>query len=77
MPYLAELEKEGIPTVLLGYTEETGMVRSEAVLHGMPQIRYVEASRNSLGGVTEAELVLPLLLDGLTRPLTETEMETS
>ena len=75
MPYLAELERGGIPTVLLGYTEETGKVKNDSVLHGIPQLRYVEASRNSLGGVTEAEKVLPLLLEALTRPLTEKEQE--
>jgi len=76
LPYLSELERAGIPTVLLGYTEETGKVRNDSIIHGIPQLRYVEASRNSLGGVTEAEKVLPLLLEGLTRPLTEKEQET-
>ena len=52
--FLAELERGGIPTVLLGYTEETGKVRNDSVLHGIPQLRYIEASRNSLGGVTES-----------------------
>jgi hypothetical protein len=73
LPFLASFEKAGIPTVLLGYTEETGKVRHDAVLHGIPELRYIEASRSSLGGVTEAELVMPLLLDGLTRPLTDKE----
>ena len=75
MPFLASFEKAGIPTVLLGYTEETGKVRHDAVLNGLPELRYVEASRSSLGGVSEAELVMPLLLDGLTRPLTDKEKE--
>jgi hypothetical protein len=77
LPYLAELEKAGIPTVLLGYTEETGKVRNDAVLNGIPWLRYIEASRNSLGGVTEANKVLPLLLDSLTRPLTKEEKSSS
>ena len=72
---MADFEKAGIPTILLGYTEETGKVRNDAVLRGIPHLRYIEASRSSLGGVTEAELVLPKLLDGLTRPLTDEEKE--
>jgi len=75
VPFLAEFEKAGIPTVLLGYTEETGKVRNDAVMQGIPQLRYIEASRSSLGGVTEAEKMLPLLLEALTRPLTEKEKE--
>ncbi|MFC2014804.1 hypothetical protein ACFLUP_02295 [Chloroflexota bacterium] len=75
MPYLAELEKAGIPTVLMNYTEETKKVKHDAVLYGIPKLRCVEASRNSPGGVDEAEKVAQPLVEGLTRPLTEEEKE--
>ncbi|MEE8414086.1 MAG: hypothetical protein V3R96_06000 [Dehalococcoidales bacterium] len=75
MPYLVELEKAGIPTVLMNYTEETEAIKQHAVIHGLPKQRFVEASRNSLGGVDEADKVLPLLMESLTRPLTEEEKE--
>ena len=72
MPYLADLEESGIPTVLLGYTEETGKVRHDAVLHGIPRLRYVEASRNS-PGPEEADKLIQPLLEGLTKPLNDEE----
>ncbi|HEY4711819.1 MAG TPA: hypothetical protein VIH69_03960, partial [Dehalococcoidia bacterium] len=73
MPYLADLEKSGIPTVIMNYTEETEAMKNHRVLYGVPEMRYVEASRNSLGGVEEADKVLRPLLDGLTKPLTAKE----
>jgi hypothetical protein len=74
LPYLADLEQNGIPTVLLGYTEETCKVRHDAVLFGIPELRYVEASRNS-PGPEEADRLIQPLLEGLTRPLTKEEKE--
>ena len=73
MPYLADLEQSGIPTVLLNYVEETEKIKHDAVLYGIPGLRYVEADRKSLGGIEEADKVLQPLLDGLTKPLTEKE----
>jgi hypothetical protein len=73
LPYLADLEQNGIPTVLLSYTEETEKIKHDATLYGVPKLRFVEASRSSPGGVSEANLVMPKLLDALTRPLTEEE----
>ncbi len=61
--------------MLLGYTEETGKVKHDAVLHGIPKLRYIEASRSSPGGVDEADKVMQPLLEGLTRPLTKEEKE--
>ncbi len=72
MPYLADLERDGIPTVLLGYTEETRKIRHDAVVHGLPQLRLVEADRKS-PGPEEADKVMQPLLDALTKPLTATE----
>ncbi len=75
MPYLADLEQSGIPTVLLSYTEEREKIKHDATLYGVPKLRYIEADRSSLGGVAEANLVMPKLLDALTRPLTQEEQE--
>ena len=73
MPYLADLEKEGIPTVLINFTEETGKVKHDSILYGIPELRYVEASRNSVGGISEADLLAEPILDALTRPLSGDE----
>jgi hypothetical protein len=75
LPYLADLETSGIPTVLLTYTEETEKVNHDSVLWGVPKLRIVEADRKSPGGVDEANKVMQPLLDGLTRRLTEEEKE--
>jgi hypothetical protein len=73
LPYLADLEQSGIPTVLMSYTEEREKIKHDSTLYGTPRLRFVEASRSSLGGVEEANLVMQPLLDALTRPLTEEE----
>jgi hypothetical protein len=75
LPYLVDLEQSGIPTVLLSYTEETEKIKHDSTLYGVPKLRFIEASRNSLGGISEANLVMPKLLDALTRPLTPEEKE--
>jgi hypothetical protein len=74
LPYLADLEKQGIPTVLLGYTEETAKVRHDSTVFGIPHLRLVEASRNS-PGPEEADKLIQPLIQGLTRPLTKAEKE--
>ncbi len=73
MPYLADLEESGIPTVLITFNEETEKVKHDAVLLGIPKLRFVVASRNSPGGVSEADKILDPVLDALTRPLSEEE----
>jgi len=75
LPYLASLEKEGIPTVLINFGEETGKVEHDRTLYGIPKLRHIVASRNSLGGVSEAEILVQPLLDALTRPLSDEEKE--
>jgi hypothetical protein len=56
----------------MGYTEETRKIRHDSTVHGIPELRLVEADRKS-PGPAEAEKVMPLLLDALTRPLTTKE----
>ncbi|MBN2075843.1 MAG: hypothetical protein JW762_09860 [Dehalococcoidales bacterium] len=75
MPYIASLEKQGIPTVFINFGEETGKVEHDSTLHGVPKIRHIVASRNSVGGVSEAEILIQPVLDALTRPLTAEEQE--
>jgi hypothetical protein len=73
LPYLADLEQSGIPTVMVVFNEETEKVKHDAVLYGVPKQRFVVASRFSPGGVSEANLILEPVLDALTRPLTADE----
>ncbi len=73
MPYLADLEQSGIPTVLIVFNEETEKVKHDSVIFGIPKLRFVVASRNSVGGVSEADKLLEPVLDALTRPLNQDE----
>jgi hypothetical protein len=75
LPYLADLEVEGIPTVLIVFNEETEKVKHDAVIHGVPKLRFVVASRNSPGGVSEADKLVQPVLDALTRPLNDEEKQ--
>jgi len=75
LPYLADLEVAGIPTVLVVFNEETEKVKHDAVIHGVPKLRFVVASRNSPGGVSEADKLVQPILDALTRPLTDEEKQ--
>jgi hypothetical protein len=76
LPYLADLEQSGIPTVMIVFNEETEKLKHDSVLHGVPKLRFVVASRNSPGGVSEANNILEPVLDALTRPLTAEEKVT-
>ena len=73
MPYLADLEQSGIPTVLLHYHEQRGKIQNDLKLYGIPHLRTVEADRKSPGGVEEADKVMLPLLEALTRPATPAE----
>ena len=76
MPYLSDLEKSGIPTVLVVFNEETEKLKHDSRIFGVPGLRFVVASRNSPGGVDEADKLVQPLLDALTRPLTKEETKT-
>lgn len=58
----------------MNYTEETVAMKQHMTIWGVPEMRYVEAHRSS-PGPGEAQKVMPLLLDALTRPLTEKEKQ--
>ncbi len=76
MPYLADLEQSGIPTVMIVFNEETEKLKHDAVIFGIPKQRFVVASRFSPGGISEANKILEPVLDALTRPLTDEEKAT-
>jgi hypothetical protein len=72
LPYLAQLEKEGIPTVLVDLEDQHNMVEEEALASGVPKIRYLPASRTLPGPEDVKEWIEPML-EMLTKPLTEEE----
>ena len=49
LPYLAKLEKAGIPTVLVDLADQHEMVKQEALVSGVPMIRHLHASRTVPG----------------------------
>ncbi len=72
MPYLAKLEKAGIPTVLIDLADQHNMVSQEAMVSGVPKIRSLHASRTLPGPADVDQWVKPML-EALTRPLTDEE----
>jgi hypothetical protein len=72
LPYLARLEKAGIPTVLIDLSEESEKVKHDAMIYGIPKLRYVEASR-TLPGPVDVDRFFGPLMDALTRALTPEE----
>ena len=76
MPYLAELEKAGIPTVLVDLEDQRHMVKEWALMMGVPSIRLLHASRTLPGPEDVGNWVEPVI-EALTRPLTEQEKESS
>jgi hypothetical protein len=74
LPYLAELEKAGIPTVVVDFADQDNMVQQEALVNGVPYIRYLHASRTIPGPQDVKQWIKPML-EALIRPLTEKEKE--
>jgi len=74
LPYLAELEKAGVPTVLIDLEDQHNMVREEALVNGVPNIRFLPASR-TIPGPADMDRMIESVLEGLTRPLTDEEKE--
>jgi hypothetical protein len=72
LPYIAQLEKEGIPTVLIDLEDQHNMVQEEALAAGVPKVRYLPASRY-LPGPEDVKKWIEPMLDALVRPLTEEE----
>ncbi len=74
MPYIAELEKRGIPTVLVDLEDQHENVKQEALANGVPNVRYLAASR-TLPGPEDVQNWIAPMLEALIRPLTEKEKE--
>jgi len=74
LPYLAELEKAGIPTILIDFEDQDNMVQQEALYNGVPNVRYMHASR-TVPGPEDVDQITQSILDGLLVPLTEKEQE--
>ncbi len=74
MPYLAKLEKRGIPTVVVDFEDQDNMVKQEALVNGVPNIRIIHASR-TLPGPADIDNWMVDMLGALTRPLTPKEKE--
>ena len=72
MPYLARLEKAGIPTVLVDLADQHEMVKQEALVSGVPKIRHLHASR-TVPGPADVDTWIKKMLDELLRPLSEEE----
>jgi hypothetical protein len=74
LPYLAKLEKAGIPTVLLDFEDQDGKVEYEALSNGVPKLRYLHTSR-IIRGPADVDNFIEPMFDALTRPLTKEEQE--
>ncbi len=74
MPYLAEFEKAGVPTVGIDLEDQVEVVKQEALENGIAEIRIVHASR-TLPGPEDVDRILGDIIAGLTKPLTEKEKE--
>jgi hypothetical protein len=74
LPYIAELEKAGTPTVVIDFEDQDNMLKSEALARGIPNVRYVHASR-TLPGPEDVDRMIDPIIQALTRPLTAREME--
>ena len=74
MPYIAQLEKAGVPTVLIDLADQHNMVQQEARSNGVPNVRYLPASR-TLPGPEDVDKITESVIEGLTKPLTRKEKE--
>ncbi len=74
MPYIAQIEKAGIPTVVIDLEDQWQMVEQESLVNGVPKIRYIHASR-TVPGPEDVENLIEPMFDALTRPLTDEEKE--
>ena len=74
MPYIAKLEKAGIPTVIVDLEDQHQMVKQTALRYGVPEARFLPASRTVHGELDVEEFTEPML-EMLTRPLTDKEKE--
>lgn len=74
MPYITKLEKAGIPTVIVDLEDQHQMVKQTALRYGVPEVRFIAASR-VLSGEEDVDQLIEPMLEMLTRPLTAKEKE--
>ena len=74
LPYIAELEKAGTPTVVIDFEDQANMVKQEALAQGIPNVRFIHASR-TLPGPEDIDRLIEPVLQALIRPLTPKERE--
>ena len=72
MPYIAKLEKAGIPSVLIDLEDQRHMVKEWALSEGIPNIRSLHASR-TLPGEEDVDIFFKPMMEALTKPLTKEE----
>jgi hypothetical protein len=76
LPTLAKYEKAGIPSVYIIFPDQDECWKQACKLNGIPQMRCVHESR-TVPGEPDVERMIPLLIDALTRPLTDEEKKRS
>lgn len=74
MPYIAKLEKAGIPTVIVDLEDQHQMVKQTALRYGVPEVRFLPASR-TVHGELDVEAFTGPMMELLTRPLTDKEKQ--
>jgi hypothetical protein len=60
LPYIAELEKRGIPTVLIDLHDQHENVKQEALANGVPNVRFLAASRTLPGPEDVQSWITPM-----------------
>ena len=74
MPYIARLEKAGIPTVVIDFEDQEHMIKQTSLSSGVPKVRYLRASRE-VHGEEDSDAILDSVIEALTKPLTKKEKE--
>ena len=60
--------------MLIDLEDQINMVKEEALAAGVPNIRYIHASR-TLPGPEDVDRIFEAIIEGLTKPLTKKEKE--
>ena len=74
LPYAADLEKAGIPTVVIDFEDQNNMVMETALAEGVPNVRHIHASR-TLPGPADVDRMTESIMQALTSPLSDKEKE--
>jgi len=74
LPYIARLEKSGIPCAIVDLEDQHEMVKQNALTYGVPKLRFLAASR-TIHGELDVDRFMEPMLKMLTDPLTDEEKE--